>query len=74
MFLDFHTPMLFGNDTQKLGPMALRDFTAKIQQIIVPTSRRDLIICQNSGSSNHFKNSGTNLMATMHAMSALIGF
>jgi hypothetical protein len=29
MFLDFDTQKLFGNDTQKLAPMALRDFTAK---------------------------------------------
>jgi uncharacterized protein (DUF2344 family) len=29
MFLDFNTNMLFGNETQKLGPIALPDFTAK---------------------------------------------
>ncbi len=32
MFLDFNTNMLFGNDTQTLGPMAFRDFTAKCPQ------------------------------------------
>ena len=29
LFLDFDTSILFGNDTQKLGSMATRDFTAK---------------------------------------------
>jgi hypothetical protein len=29
LYIDFNTSMLFGNDTQTLGPAALRDFTAK---------------------------------------------
>jgi hypothetical protein len=29
MFLDFDTNILFGNNTQKLGPLSQRDFTAK---------------------------------------------
>jgi hypothetical protein len=29
LFLDFNTNLLFGNDTQPLGPLSMRDFTAK---------------------------------------------
>jgi hypothetical protein len=29
LFIDFYTHLLFGNDTQPLGPAAFRDFTAK---------------------------------------------